>query len=372
MAGSQNTQLPDGFLDIFSVARLPSLHPGAFVERGGKAIRPTEEQGYFCFGQYKKGYPTIPLQALFSILIDNNTSDDRNILILDVYDHHIDRVIGKRVITRKDFPKLNEFCLFSFDFTPPSSEANMEFRIYYMGHAYILANKIAVIDPAKVSITKAAEIPDTESVTEPDVVVKPDIGTEESELPDPWNTKNIGNGSGRIQHYENARYEAEKKVLQIYHIDVQVESTGSQDPTNDFYYTYLTWPESSRNGKVVAKFSHREGAVGVMFRETLAPDSKFVMVEKNRLIFRKKRGSGVESIELSEKASARGLKLVRKGEGSSQKYIGACSVRSDDDFQVIGQASLEMPQKVYVGLAAGRSKATVSIGVEYKDKSKNV
>jgi hypothetical protein len=129
------TQLPEGFLDVFSIAKLPSLHPGVFVERGGKAIHPTEEHGFFCFGQYKKGYPTIPLQAIFSILIANNTKDDRNIFILDVYDHHSDRVIGKRVITRKDFAKANEFCLFTFDFTPPSPDANMEFRIYYMGHA---------------------------------------------------------------------------------------------------------------------------------------------------------------------------------------------------------------------------------------------
>ncbi len=150
---------PDGFLDIFNPSRLPSLHPGAYVERGGKAIRPTVEQGFLCFGQYRKGYPTIPLQALFSILIDNNTADDRNILILDVYDHHSDRVQGKRVITRKDFPKANDFSLFRFDFTPPSKDANMEFRIYYMGHSYILVNKIAVIDPEELSIQDASEIP---------------------------------------------------------------------------------------------------------------------------------------------------------------------------------------------------------------------
>ena len=87
------------------MANLPSTHPGAFNHRGGKAIRATTEQGFLCYGQYRKGYPTKPLKALFSILLDNNTADDRNILILDVYDHHSDRVIGKEVITRKDFSK---------------------------------------------------------------------------------------------------------------------------------------------------------------------------------------------------------------------------------------------------------------------------
>ena len=128
-----NSDLPEGFLDIFPVAQLPSTHPEAYVEHGGKAIQRTEQQGFLCFGQYKKGYPTIPLKAFFSILIDDNSSDDRNILILDVYDHQIDRVIGKRLITRKDFPNAGEFSLFEFDFTPPGPDANMEFRIYYMG-----------------------------------------------------------------------------------------------------------------------------------------------------------------------------------------------------------------------------------------------
>ena len=150
----------EGFLDIFRVAALPSTHPGAFSERSGKAIRATTQQGFLCYGQYKKGYPVKPLKALFSVQIDNNTADDRNILILDVYDHHSDRVIGKEVITRKDFPNANQFCLFSFDFTPPSADANMEFRMYYMGYSYVLADKIAVIDPTDAQITDAAQIPD--------------------------------------------------------------------------------------------------------------------------------------------------------------------------------------------------------------------
>ena len=80
-------------------------------------------------------------------------------MIIDVYDHNIDRLIGKRLITRKDFQKAGSFSLFRFDFTPPSRESNMEFRIYYMGSGYIRADKIAIIDPAKISITDASQIP---------------------------------------------------------------------------------------------------------------------------------------------------------------------------------------------------------------------
>ena len=156
---SFQTPLPDGFFDIFQVFRLPSTLKQTFTEHGGKAIKATYDHGFFCFGQYKKGYPQQPLKAYFSILIDNNDFDDRNILILDVYDHDSDRVIGKQLITRKDFPERGKYCLFEFDFTPPSASANMEFRIYYMGHAYIRADKIAIVDPTKVIISTPSDIP---------------------------------------------------------------------------------------------------------------------------------------------------------------------------------------------------------------------
>jgi hypothetical protein len=146
-----NQQLPPGYLDIFRVADLPSAHPAVFLERGGKAIRATNHQGLLCFGQYRKGYPTIPLRVIFSALIDNNTADDCSILLLDVYDRHTDTVLVKTLITRKDFPKANEFCLFPLDFTPPDVEAEMEFRMYYMGAAYVLVDTITVVDPAQIS-----------------------------------------------------------------------------------------------------------------------------------------------------------------------------------------------------------------------------
>ena len=147
-----------GFLDIFDVSKLPATHPGSVVERGGRAIHPTSRQGFLCFGQYLTGYPQKLLKAYFNILIDDNTKDDRYILILDVYDHHSDRVLAKELITRKDFSKANEFCLFEFEFTPPSANASMEFRVYYMGWSYVLANKIAVIDPSKTTINAPSEI----------------------------------------------------------------------------------------------------------------------------------------------------------------------------------------------------------------------
>jgi hypothetical protein len=208
-------RIPDGFLDIFSVAKLPSTHPGAFLDRGGKAIRATTQQGFLCYGQYKKGYPVSPLQAVFSILVDNNTADDRVILILDLYDHYSDRVIGKTLITRKDFSKANDFVIFKFDFTPPSTDAEMEFRIYYMGYSYVLADKIAVIDPAEVSIQDASEIPNPltgQPGSSPGTLVIPDLLT---------NGQSAGIIKGGAFTPEGYKITAERQGYIMYETDIK-------------------------------------------------------------------------------------------------------------------------------------------------------
>lgn len=146
---AQAPKLPEGYYDLFDVAALPTTHPEAFNEKGGRAVRATLNQGFLCFGQYTS-YPTIPLQAAFSVMIDNNTVDERAVLEIDVYNSTNNQVIVKRQITRRDFQLAGEFSVFKLEFTPPSSGAKLEFRIKYLGGAYVVADKIAIVDPAKV------------------------------------------------------------------------------------------------------------------------------------------------------------------------------------------------------------------------------
>ncbi|GAK54133.1 hypothetical protein, fragment [Candidatus Moduliflexus flocculans] len=148
----------EGFVDIADVASLYSNHPNVAMERGGKAIYTTTAQGFLAFGYHKSGLPTVPLQAVFSIMIDNNTHDDANILILDVYDQRRDRIIANKLITRKDFPKAGDFSLFKLDFTPPSMTTDVEIRIFYFGNAYVCADKIGILDPADAAGQTDAEL----------------------------------------------------------------------------------------------------------------------------------------------------------------------------------------------------------------------
>jgi hypothetical protein len=151
-------ECPDGYIEIFEVSKTLATHPLVYRYGLGKAISATMEAGFLCYGQYRKGYPAIPLRVLYVIQIDNNSVDDRNILILEAYDHHQDRVIGKQLVSRKDFEQANKVCLFTIDFVP-KIDAEMEFRVYYMGYAYVYIAKIAVINPAVISVVSAEEIP---------------------------------------------------------------------------------------------------------------------------------------------------------------------------------------------------------------------
>ncbi len=377
MAETYTQQVSEGVLDIFRVADLPSTHPGAFVEQGGKAIRTTTEQGFLCFGQYKQGYPVMPLQAVFSISIDNNTADDRNILLLDVYDHHSDRVIGKRVITRKDFAKAHEFCLFTFDFISPSQQANMEFRIYYMGHAFVIANKIAVIDPAKVVAVDPSRklLTSIPAIVEPAIVeppiVEPPI-VAESRLPAPWKIAKIGNGNGKISQYNITRTEIdERKGALKYCGDFIVEATGSiQGSHDDFYFLYVKWSPESGNGGVAAKFSRQNGFVGVMFRKTLDPGSPFIMLEKDRVFYRKKPGGGIDEERLEHVGGdVCGLRLIRKRSGAEQFFNCGRSVDLSKGFTIQQKIwKFRIQQEAYVGLAVTTATATVGVGFSYKDE----
>ncbi len=151
----------EGFVDIAEVAALFSNHPNVTPERGGKAIHTTTVQGFLAFGYHKSGLPTVPLQAVFSIMIDNNTQDDANILILDVYDQQRDRIIANALITRKDFPKAGDFALFKLNFTPPSASTDVEIRIFYFGNAYVCADRIGIMNPAETTGQTDAELLDT-------------------------------------------------------------------------------------------------------------------------------------------------------------------------------------------------------------------
>ena len=128
-------------------------HPDVFLAKGVKAIKATTTKGFLAFGPYATGYPVKPLDAYFSVLIDNNTFDDAKILTLDVYDAFNKKILAKKELTRKQFPLAGDYSLFKLPFTP-ASQSKLEFRIYYEGYAYIAADWIVIADPAELAQIK--------------------------------------------------------------------------------------------------------------------------------------------------------------------------------------------------------------------------
>lgn len=136
------------YLKVFQADETEATHPNVNTENGQKSIRATTTQGYLCQSPPISDYPNKPLEANFRVFIDNNTYDDAVILILDVIDLEQDKIIQKIAVTRKAFPKAKAFNLLKLPFTPPRG-SRISLRAYYFGYAYVVLDKIALLDPSE-------------------------------------------------------------------------------------------------------------------------------------------------------------------------------------------------------------------------------
>ncbi len=137
-----------GYLKVFQADEMESTHPDVKEENGQKSIRATTTQGYLCQSPPISDYPNKALEANFRVFIDNNTYDDAVILIVDVIDLAQDKVLQKMALPRKTFPKSKAFNLLKLPFTPPEN-ARISLRVYYFGYAYVILDKIALLDPSE-------------------------------------------------------------------------------------------------------------------------------------------------------------------------------------------------------------------------------
>lgn len=373
MSETSMTRLPDGFWDVFQVATLPSTHRGAFVERGGKAIKATTEQGFLCFGQYREKYPQQPLQAVFSILIDNHTADDRYILFVDVYDHHSDRVIGKRLISRKDFPAANTFCLFTFDFTPPSAQARMEFRIFYLGYAYICADKIAIIDPARVQIRDASQLPQIEVTPATPVLPQPQPQPQlQQPEPDvnirPWQLARLGQGSATISAYQITKHKIDTgKSEFLFQGALTIQATGGSQGCTDVVFPYVEWMSQFGFARIWAAYFSPEaqGFVGVMIRESLDPAAKFILLEGQRVLYRATTGGAITEKILTDPHFPKEVRIDRQGHHANQSFD--LLVITKKNREIKDSIPLNLADHLYAGPVIGTFCGTFEMCTKYKD-----
>ena len=164
--------LPNGMLYVFQARRLESPHPQAVDGKGGKAIPATTTKGdlfvspTICHSEEKPFLPDKPLTVYFSLLIDDNAKGNANIATAEVCDAATDAILAEMVIQRKQFATANDFTLFKLTFTP-SKESKLLFRVHYLGKAYLAINKMALVDPAQLTLKDPKEIPDNVHSTTP-------------------------------------------------------------------------------------------------------------------------------------------------------------------------------------------------------------
>lgn len=154
----ETEDLPEGFLHVFNVLYLEATHPEVLTEKGGKAVAATMTQGFLCRTGQIAGLPAQPLEAVFSVFIDNNTFDDSVVLIVDIYNPVEQRVVVNWAVTRKQMAQANAFNVLKLPFTPPPS-SQLQVRAYYFGYAYLAIDKIAIVDPTLVEIQMPSDIP---------------------------------------------------------------------------------------------------------------------------------------------------------------------------------------------------------------------
>lgn len=341
----------NGVYDIFYVYELPVLHSKARTDNKLRIIDNTSQQGFLCYGQRRSDYPIIPLQAVFSMAIKDNSKNDQVCLILDVYDHNSDRVIAKEVITRKDFRVANKIDMFTVDFIPPSLHAVLEFRIYYMGGSTISLDKIAVINANIAVVVKQGQfsfssiehlLPQVpEEPQSPVVIPQPQLPPQtDSNKPELRITK-LGDSAGNIT-FTNQGFVFD------------VISLGSQSFGDNVLFASI---KSPHRGKIVVRLNNPKRNIGIMIRNSLEHGENYIYLGSYTWKYRVDGNEENNSID-GQYAGRKYLKIVRKGDD----FVGQTSENGNAWHTVFSQnIDMESKKEQAIGICSAiNGKETIS------------
>lgn len=136
-------ELGDGWSHSWEAENLP--HNTGFAEGDGWAASVNSPPGHMVFGPYVNvaaGSRT----AVWRILLDNTTADNRGIVRLDVYDATTNEVIREVTLFRSAFPSAWTYEYFGLPFVVGPERAGhlFEFRTFYMGWSHARVDKIGL------------------------------------------------------------------------------------------------------------------------------------------------------------------------------------------------------------------------------------
>src|SRR5882757_248661 len=99
---------------------------------------------FMIYGPYDTNVPVGNNTANFSIKIDNNTADDNQQITLDVHDYTTGQLLAVQTITRKQFSAASTYVNFSLPFNLATAGDALEYRVYWLGGAYIKVSQVTV------------------------------------------------------------------------------------------------------------------------------------------------------------------------------------------------------------------------------------
>lgn len=108
-------------------------------------VQASDGYGHVIYGPYVDNLPQGFTGVMFNIAVDNNSADDANIAVFEVYDATADETIGQLLVTRRQAAA--PYTGKSF-FVPASIVGRqghaLEFRVTAFGHSFIRVHKISV------------------------------------------------------------------------------------------------------------------------------------------------------------------------------------------------------------------------------------
>jgi hypothetical protein len=107
------------------------------------AVSQDSPKKFLCFGPYTTTIPQGNRQALFTLMVDNNTADNKTVISLDVWDATTNKLLGKKDVRRKDFRAPSQYQDFEINFQNAEGH-QLEFRTFWHGGAYVKQSKVRI------------------------------------------------------------------------------------------------------------------------------------------------------------------------------------------------------------------------------------
>lgn len=124
-------------------------HATGYAESDGWAASVENPQRHMTFGPYTTDIPVGSHDAVWKLMVDNNTADNVDVVTLDAYDSTAGEMLASRTLTRKEWLAAWQYQLFYLPFSLNQARAGhaIELRTWYKGTSYVKVDRIGVATP---------------------------------------------------------------------------------------------------------------------------------------------------------------------------------------------------------------------------------